>query len=366
MKEKYSIVIPFHSNHLLLTNCILSLIKTVPSETEIIIIANNSNPKEIDISYPYSNIRIYKYEQDLMYPKAVNLGISLAGSDNIILSDADTYYTKDWFNQITFCYRETEAAIVGAKLLFTDNNRVRDFGMGFNGYNWPHPFKNRLNNHPLVIENRPFQSVCTASCLINREKCEKIGGFSEELGFSYSDMDLCLRFLEKGYSVWGCGKAEVYHKGSSTKRDFSHYRKDIRGKFFERNSLRFKIDMQIYYEQSSIYFKGKSLLKKEYVLIDLSSVYNKEWHYDLIRELLEISILDYYSFEQTSRDLRNLELYENIPSYIFHLKAPLIYFVDNYTSLQNNSLWRLLRDEPNDLVIDRHGNIELFVNLSNG
>ena len=50
MKEKYSIVIPFHSNHLLLTNCILSLIKTVPAETEIIIIANNSNPKEIDIS----------------------------------------------------------------------------------------------------------------------------------------------------------------------------------------------------------------------------------------------------------------------------------------------------------------------------
>ena len=291
--------------------------------------------------------------------------ISLAESDNIILSDADTYYIGDWFKQLTTCYHETEAAIVGSKLLFTDNNRVRDFGMGFNGYNWPHPFKNRPSNHPLTTKNRPFQSVCTASCIINRQKCEKVGGFSEELGFSYSDIDLCLRFREEGYSVWGCGKSEVFHKGSSTKRDFSHYRKDIRGKFFQRNSMRIKIDMQIYYEQSSNYFKNRNSLKQEYVLVDLSSVYNKEWYYGLISNLLEVTILDCYSFEQTKRDLRSLELYENIPSYIFHLKVPLIYFVDNYTALQNNSLWKLLREEPNDIVIDRHGNIELFANLNN-
>ena len=364
MKKKYSIVIPYHSNHLLLTNCISSLIKTIPVETEIIIVANNSNPIETDISFPFSNVRVYKYDQDLLYPKAVDFGILLAESDNIILSDADTYYTNDWFDQLTSCYHETEAAIVGSKLLFTDNNRVRDFGMGFNGYNWPHPFKNRPSNHPLVSENRPFQSICTASCIIDRKKKKKIGGLSQELGFSYSDMDLCLRFWEKGYSVWGCGKAQVYHKGSSTQRDFSHYRKDIRGKFFQRNSMRIKIDMQVYYEQSSIYFKTKNSLNKEYVFVDLSSIYNKEWHYNLISDLLEITILDYYSFEQTSRDLKNLELYENIPSYIFHLNSPLIYFVDNYTSLQNNSLWKLLRDEPNDIVIDRHGNIELFADLT--
>ena len=53
MKKKYSIVIPYHSNHLLLTNCISSLIKTIPVETEIIIVANNSNPIETDISFPF-------------------------------------------------------------------------------------------------------------------------------------------------------------------------------------------------------------------------------------------------------------------------------------------------------------------------
>lgn len=363
MKQTYSIVIPYHSGQTFLINCVNSLQRTIPDKTEIIIIANNYDKRELEISFPYDNVKIHRYNEDMLYPKAVNTGVSLAKSDHIILSDADTYYTEGWFSNLTNCYLKNEAAIVGSKLLFTSNNCVRDFGMGFNGYNWPHPFKNRHCNHTLVSQDRPFQSVCTASCIINRRKFEKIGGLSEELGFSYSDMDLCLRFLEKNYSVWGCGGSAVYHKGSSTKRNLSHFRKDIRGKFFARNSKYFNIDMQKYYEESGIFLKQTYTLPKEYVLVDLSSVYNKKWHYEVIADTLNISISDYYLFEQTSRDLKNLELYENIPSYIFQLKIPLIYFVDNYTALKSNSLWKLLRDEKNDLVIDRHGNIELFVNV---
>lgn len=359
-----SIVIPFHSNINILTNCVDSLIKTTPDDTEIIIIANNRNPDEINISFPYPNVHVKKYNCELLYPKAVNIGVGETKSQNVILSDADTCYFGNWFQEMIRCYTKNKASIVGAKLIYTDNNTVRDFGMGYNGYNWPHPFKNLPSEHPLVMKNRIFQTVCTACCIINKEDFQMIGGLDERLGYSYSDMDLCLRFAQQGKKVWGCGHAAVYHKGSSIKRNMSHYKKDIRGKFFELNAQRFHIDMQIYYEESARYYFEKHNVNDEYILIDLSTIYNKSWHFDMLRDILNIAIKDIYSFEQPPRDKRHIELYESIPSYIFNLNIPLIYFVDNHTALSNNCIWQHLRHGHEDLVIDRHGNIVSFAQLS--
>lgn len=364
MKPDYSIVIPYHSNLSLLTNCVNSLIKSVPEDVEIIIVANNSNPDELKISFPHSGIHIETYQEDLLYPKAVNIGVDMSRGAHVILCDADTYYIRDWFKELISCYQECQAAIVGSKLIFTNNNRVRDFGMGYNGYSWPHPFKNRPMSHPLVMKNRPFQSVCTASCIVNKASYQAIGGLDERLGYSYSDMDLCLRFLEYGKTVWGCGHAAVYHKGSSIMRDMSHYRKDIRGKFCELNSQRFKVDMEIYYKEGAAYYLETHSCEKEYIMIDMSTVYNKAWHFDILKDLLNIQIIDTYTFEQTPRDKLHIELYECIPPRIFTLNISLIYFVDNYTALMDNCIWRELRDDRNDIVMDRHGNIVSFSHIS--
>ena len=364
MNTEYSIVIPFHSNISLLQCCVKSLRSSAPDNIEIIIVANNQDPKAIDIDLAEINVTILKFDRDLFYPKAVNIGVDAAKGSHILLCDADTFYIGKWFEPLTECCRKHHAAIVGSKLLFTGTRRVRDFGMGFNGYNWPHPFKNRLPNHPLVVRDRPFQAVCTASCIIDKSAFQQIGGLSEELGFSYSDMDLCLRFLERDMPVWGCGRAPVFHKGSSIHRSMSHYRKDTRGKFCERNAQRFTVDMGSYFEESATYYKQQHSVLDEYVLVDLSSIYNKDWHMQVIQDVLNCRIVDQYMFEQTPRDIPHIDLYESIPSYVFQLNIPLIYFVDDYTALQDNALWMNLRDNSNDIIVDRHGNIEAFAQTS--
>lgn len=364
MNSEYSIVVPFHSNISLLHCCVKSLRDSAPDDIEIIIVANNRNQNELNINLSGGNITVLKFNEDLFYPKAVNIGVEAAKGHRVLLCDADTFYTGGWFKPLTECSQRNHAAIVGSKLLFTGTRRVRDFGMGFNGYNWPHPFKNRPLNHPLVLQDRPFQAVCTASCIIDKSAFQQIGGLSEELGYSYSDMDLCLRFREKGLPVWGCGQSTVFHKGSSIGRDMSHYRKDTRGKFCERNAQRFTVDMGSYFEESAVYYKRRYSVHGEYVFVDLSSVYNKEWHAQIIQDVLGCRLVDEYMFEQTPRDIPHIDLYESIPSYVFQLSVPLIYFVDNYTSLQDNALWLELRDNPSDIIVDRHGNIEAFSHTS--
>ena len=55
--------------------------------------------------------------------------------------------------------------------------------------------------------------------LLRGSAVRSIGGFDERMFFYYEDVDLCLRFRDKGYKVMYTGQAKVFHEhmGSSGK-----------------------------------------------------------------------------------------------------------------------------------------------------
>ena len=78
---KYSIIIPFHSNLNLFTICISNLIKIIDfSESEIIIVDNNAEGPQISRSLKLNSrhCKIISKAENLMYPRAINLGASEA------------------------------------------------------------------------------------------------------------------------------------------------------------------------------------------------------------------------------------------------------------------------------------------------
>ena len=48
-----------------------------------------------------------------------------------------------------------------------------------------------------VVNN--FSCVTAACMMCKREDFFKVGGFNEDFSHNYNDVDLCLKFLEKGY-----------------------------------------------------------------------------------------------------------------------------------------------------------------------
>lgn len=364
--NNYHIIIPYHSNFSTLATCVNSLLLTTPKEIDIMILANNKDDKELNISFESSRVKIVKVNKNLYYPKAVNMAISLSEKEHIILSDSDTIYYGDWFINLVNCYKSSSnIGIVGSRIIYTNDGRIRDFGMGFNGYNFPHPFRNRKRDHPLVSNNRQFLAVCTCSCILNKSKFLDVGGFEEDLEYSYSDIDLCLKFREKGYEVWGCAKSDVYHQGKTVVTNIQHYSSETKARLIYLNARRLPIDFSYAFIESANYFLENQTIEKQFVLLDLTSICNKAWHYNLFIENLNIKLLDIINFEQTNRDMKHIDLYRNISYPIYNYNTPLIYFVDDYTSIKNNELWFKLRNYKDDIVIDRHGNIEKVLNILN-
>ena len=121
---------------------------------------------------------------------------------------------------------------------------------------------------------------------------------------------------------------------------------------------------KLIYDTESWYVKAFEFAKEHYsaipesfVLIDLSTMYDRCTYYDIFSRTLGVSFLDIIERPARMRDCESLPLYETIPFNYIDLATPILYFADTFTSLFHNHLWFKMRDIHRDMVIDRHGNI---------
>ena len=140
--KKYSVIIPFHSNLNLLTVCVNALCKALDfSESEIIIIDNNANGSQIPSDWNYRDqCTIITKQDNLMYPRAMNLGAEYANGRYLILCDADTCVTENFHKSLTSELDTEGIGYAASKLLNVNTGRLLEFGITSSFYNFPHPF----------------------------------------------------------------------------------------------------------------------------------------------------------------------------------------------------------------------------------
>ena len=357
--NSYEILVPFHSNKFFLNNCIESLLATTPDDVPITIIANNENKDEISIHFSNSRIQVIKVDHSLYYPLCINYGMQFIKSPNVFVIDADTYHLPGWFENMVDLYEsDNNISIIGSALIEMTSNAIKDFGLGFTGYNWVQIYKGQKASSPL-IKTGPFQAVCTASCLINKTAFQEINGFSEYCNISYSDIDLCIRLADKGYKVLGCAESKAYHKGNASQRIVPLLKKDCFAMFMSKSYDKMKTDINIYLEASYKEYKNKSTFASQYIMLNFSSIINYKWYKEQIEAIMGIRIVEIYEYPSLTRDENAINLVSIIHTDIYRNHYPFIYFVDWFIALKENQLWKKLRS-PNidkDLVIDRHGTI---------
>lgn len=363
--KSYEILIPFHSNKLFLTICINSLIETTPDNVPITIIANNEDEKEIDISFIQERVRIIKVNHSLYYPFCVNYGMQFINSDNVFIIDADTCHLSGWFEAITRLYEsDVQTGIVGSALLEMSTNRIKDFGLSFSGHNWAQIYKGQERTSP-EIETQMFQAVCTASCLVNKKAFLEIGGFSEYCNISYSDIDLCIRLAEKGYHILGCAESMAYHRGNASQRIIPLLKMDCYAMFMAQIYDKMTIDINIYLKRSYQKFSKKYKTSAQYIMLNFSSLNNHIWFKTQLEEIMQTNIVDIYQYTGNVRDETEINLMTRIHTDIYRNNYPFIYFVDLFSSLENNHFWKKLRADNiiYDIVVDRHGTVRSLLEV---
>jgi GT2 family glycosyltransferase len=361
-KPGFSIVIPFHKNADMLYLSLYTLSESINDlNVEIIVVANNACSNEIDLYLPES-YRLIQVNENIFYPKAVNLGAEYAHNKYLVLCDPDIFYSQGWLLSLYKTFIEHKnTGCVGAKLINPINNRVMDYGCGFKGAHSAHYGRGLLYNHTYLEQDKETSCFCGAILFCEKDMYDQLGGMDISMPYAFCDYDFTLRISEQKLQNYVSGDAIVYHKSyidpnNSKYYSFSYLREDSVVAFYRKHTTlpdTYATNLSTFFEWHKV--NGINF-EKEYLLINFSTVIDwREYIADI--EALGFVCLDICSCTVRERYVQRLDLPDLLNKKYIGLKTALLYFVDNFTSLFGNSLWFSLRHNNDDIVIDRDGNI---------
>lgn len=364
---KYSVIVPFHSNSNLLSMCISSLEKALDSsESEIIVVDNNSCGSQIPADLNIQKrCRVISVKENLMYPRAINLGAENANGEFLIFCDADTCVTPKFQIGLTDALNAESVGYSSAKLLNIYTNCIQEFGIASSYYNFPHPYTGRPTDFELVSKDHSPLAGCAACSATRRKFFLQAGGFDEKLVHSYSDIDLCIRLNNMGYKTMCVSNAIAYHCGSSTVGSGMgpSLKEDTKGIFTTKHPD-IPISITEYIDRAcELISRQNGQIDRNYFVLDCSTIANSDLYIDRIVDDLHIDETERVRFPFRQRDAVCVDYLNFIPFFIREYKVPILYFVDNFSSFKNNSLWNKCREYHNDIVADRNANIEFLKNI---
>jgi GT2 family glycosyltransferase len=219
-----SIVIPSKDNKSYLSKCVSSIIeKSSFADYEIIVVDNGSTAAEtLDYFENISRspkIRVIRKPIPFNFSALCNFGAAEASGDAIIFLNDDTeVIDADWMQRLAAHSLLPYVGCVGAKLLYGHDGSVQHNGI-LNLADGPgHAFVGRHVNDPGYFARNLLDGnwlAVTAACLaIERKKFEAVGGFDEDLGVAYNDVELGFRLYEAGFYNVCCASVHLTHHES--------------------------------------------------------------------------------------------------------------------------------------------------------
>ena len=106
------------------------------------------------------------------------------------------------------------------------------------------------------------------------------------------------------------------------------------------------------------------LHNRDYFIMDCSTIGNPELYIDRVIRNLNIAETLRYRHPYPQRDATHIDFLNFISHIIRNYKVPILYFVDSFLSFRENCLWKSCRTNFDDIVVDRHANVELLRNIN--
>jgi len=187
---KFSIVIPTYNRWDLVKNCVDSIVNTIDlTDGEVIISSNgctDNTPANVASTYAGKNIYCVHWHKPLGYSKAVNMGMSAATGDIVILLNNDAAFLgRHWYDVLTLPFITTPTAGVTGVI------------------------KRYQGGKPWIL------FFCAA---IKREVINTIGLLDETFTPGCGeDIDYCIRALNKGFTIHQVPEQVLEHVAGTNK-----------------------------------------------------------------------------------------------------------------------------------------------------
>lgn len=218
----------------LLVRCINSVLeKTAGKDYEIIVVDNNSSDGTGEaVKHGFPSVKLIESDKNLGFAGGCNLGAKNAGGRYFFFLNPDAELKEGALDKlVSFLDANSDAAVVGAKLLWPDGSYQdsyrRFFGFLFSilevfefHYYFPGNWLYRRSQYGFEVFKEPSRVdwVVGAAFAVRREAFEKAGGFDEKIFMYAEDTDLCRTITDLGGKIYFLPGAEVVHyKGKSSR-----------------------------------------------------------------------------------------------------------------------------------------------------
>ena len=213
-----SIIIPSHNRTDLLAQCLESVTRHAPRDSEIIVIDDGSSDSRVTRTAQQFPAQVIRLPRPRGFCAAVNMGIAAARHDVIELLNDDTQVMEGWTASALTWFSDAQVAAV-APLVLTGNSEIVD-SAGDRYYIGGIAGK-RGHRGPVTDDLRYPKKVFGASAssaFYRRDALRKIGGFPESFGSYFEDVDVAFRLGRAGYTTIYDPRSQVFHHVSSSHR----------------------------------------------------------------------------------------------------------------------------------------------------
>lgn len=225
--DKISIIIPNKDHIEDLDVCLNSIEKSTYKNLEVVIVENNSKEKKTfeyydEVSKKHNfDIRVLYYKGGFNFSKINNFAVKNVDSEYILFLNNDVEMINETsIEEMIYYIKRKDVGAVGGLLLYRDKT-IQHAGvvMGFGGMAG-HTFIGLHDELTYMNRGQCVQdyNAVTAACLMTKKSVfEEIGGFDEEFGVAFNDIDLCMKIRSKGYLIVYNPYVKFFHYESKTR-----------------------------------------------------------------------------------------------------------------------------------------------------
>lgn len=222
MKPKIAIVLLNWNGYKDTSECIISLQKITYDNYQIIVVDNGSDVEDFNrLKNNFPNVKVLRSDVNLGFTGGNNLGIKNSleeKTDFILLLNNDTIVEPNFIQPLLNIFEKNPNVGISAPQInyFDEPKKIWSDGgyiskIRASGFAYSDKFEENSNTNYV---QKQFVSGCCM--LIKREVFEKIGLFDDNFFLYLEDVDLCVRTVKSGYSIYVSHKSKIYHKVSNS------------------------------------------------------------------------------------------------------------------------------------------------------
>jgi GT2 family glycosyltransferase len=215
-----SIVIPSHKRTDLLADCLRSVMKHAPARTQVVVVDDGSPAGSVyETARGFDSVEVVRLAQRGGFSTAADCGVRQATGVVVELLNDDTEVSAGWAGPALEAFLDPRVGAVAPLVLCPGEGGPQRVDSAGDRYYWG-GIAGKRGHRKLFAPGRyapgSVFGASGSSAFLRREAFLRVGGFPEQFGAYFEDIDLAFRLHRAGYEVRFEPRSRIMHRISAS------------------------------------------------------------------------------------------------------------------------------------------------------